>query len=237
MTFLHTINLQEKLRSSKLERSSSMLVKERMTSPVLTITADVPVQEALTRMHKDKVRRYPVVDKNGKLIGIVTEGDLLNAKPSEATTLSVWEITALLSKITVERVMSEKVITTTEDCPIEEAARVMADNEISALPVMRGKSLVGMITETDLFHVFIEILAGRESGVRVTVEVINKRGKLYELAGIIQKLGGDVVGMAAILGTRAETRIITLKVQGIKLDALQAAIKPVVEQIVDIREI
>ncbi len=213
-----------------------MLVKERMTSPVLTITADVPVQEALTRMHKDKVRRYPVVDKNGKLIGIVTEGDLLNAKPSEATTLSVWEITALLSKITVERVMSEKVVTTTEDCPIEEAARVMADNEISALPVMRGKSLVGMITETDLFHVFIEILAGREPGVRMTVEVLNKRGKLYELAGIIQKLGGDMVGMAAILGTRAETRIITLKVQGVKMADLQAAIKPAVEQIIDFRE-
>ncbi len=214
-----------------------MLVKERMTSPVLTITADVPVQEALTRMHKDKVRRYPVVDKHGKLIGIVTEGDLLNAKPSEATTLSVWEITALLSKITIERVMSEKVVTTTEDCPIEEAARVMADNEISALPVMRGKSLVGMITETDLFHVFIEILAGRVPGVRITVEVINKPGKLHELSGIIQKMGGDMMGMAAILGTRAETRIITLKVQGVKMDDLQKAIKPAVEQVLDIREI
>ncbi len=213
-----------------------MLVKERMTSPVLTITPDVSIQDALARMHQDKVRRYPVLDKHGKLIGIVTEGDLLNAKPSEATTLSVWEITALLNKITVERVMADKVITTTEDCPIEEAARIMADNEISSLPVMRGKSLVGMITETDIFHILLEMMGGRTPGVRLTVEVMNTRGKLYELAGIIQKLGGDLLGMAAILGSRAETRICTLKVEGVKLEILRDAVKPVVEQIIDIRE-
>ncbi len=213
-----------------------MFVKERMTSPVLTITPDVSIQDALARMHQDKVRRYPVVDKHDKLIGIVTEGDLLNAKPSEATTLSMWEITSLLNKITVERVMVEDVITVPEDCPIEEAARIMSDNEISSLPVMRGKSLVGMITETDLFHVFIEMLGGRTPGVRLTVEAVNKRGKLYEIAGAIQKLGGDVLGMAAILGTRAETRIITFKVQGIKLEDLREAVKPMVEQIIDIRD-
>ena len=168
-----------------------MLVRERMTSPVLTITPDVPIQDALARMHKEKVRRYPVVDKHEKLIGIVTEGDLSNAKPSEATTLNVWEINYLMSKITVERVMSTNVITTTEDCPIEEAARIMADNEISSLPIMRGKSLVGMITETDLFHILLEMMGGRTPGVRLTVEVVNKRGKLYDLVGIIQKMGMD----------------------------------------------
>ena len=213
-----------------------MLVKERMTSPVLTITPDVSIQDGLTRMHRDKVRRYPVIDKHGKLLGIVTESDLLNAKPSEATTLSMWEITSLLAKITVERVMTEKVITTTEDCPIEEAARIMSDNEISALPVMRGKSLVGMITETDIFHILLEMMGARTPGVRLTVEVMNKPGKLHELTGIIQKMGGDLAGLAANLGTRAETRICTLKVQGVKLDSLRDAVKPVAEQIIDIRE-
>lgn len=213
-----------------------MLVKERMTSPVLTITPDVPIQDALVRMHTDKVRRYPVVDKHGKLIGIVTEGDLLNAKPSDATTLNVWEINYWLSKITVERVMATEVITTTEDCPIEEAARIMADNEISSLPIMRGKSLVGMITETDLFHILLEMMGGRTPGVRLTIEVINKRGKLYEIIGIIQKLGGDILGIAAVMGTRAETSIITVKLTGVKIDSLRDAIKPAVEQIIDIRE-
>ena len=213
-----------------------MFVRERMTSPVLTISPDVPVQDALVQMHTDKVRRYPVVDKHGKLIGIVTEGDLLNAKPSEATTLNVWEINYLLSKITVERVMATKVITTTEDCPIEEAARIMADNEISSLPVMRGKSLVGMITETDLFHILIEMMGSRTPGIRVTVEVIDKRGTLFELAGIIHKLGGDILGVAAVLGSRAETRILTIKLQGVKLEDLRKSLEPVVEKVIDIRE-
>jgi acetoin utilization protein AcuB len=207
-----------------------------MTSPVLTIAPDVPIQDALARMHADKVRRYPVIDKHGKLIGIVTEADLLNAKPSDASTLSVFEISYLLSKITVERVMAANVITTTEDCPIEEAARIMADNEISSLPIMRGKSLVGMITETDLFHILLEMMGGRTSGIRLTVEVLNKRGKLFELVGIINRLGGDILGVAAVLGTRAETRIFTIKVEGIKLEELRDAVKPAVEQVIDIRE-
>ncbi len=213
-----------------------MLVKDRMTSPVLTITPDVSIQDALASMRNDKVRRYPVLDKHGKMIGIVTESDLLNAKPSEATTLSMWEISTLLSKITVERVMTEDVITTTEDCPIEEAARVMSDNHISALPVMRGKSLVGMITETDIFHILLELMGARTPGVRLSVEVLNKPGKLHEISGVIQKLGGDLLGMAAIMGSRAETRHLTLKVVGVQPDVLQKAIEPLVEKITDIRK-
>jgi acetoin utilization protein AcuB len=213
-----------------------MLVKDRMTSPVLTITPDVSIQDGLASMRNDKVRRYPVVDKNGKMIGIVTESDLLNAKPSEATTLSMWEISTLLSKITVERVMTKDVITTAEDCPIEEAARVMSDNQISALPVMRGKSLVGMITETDIFHILLELMGARTPGVRMSVEVLNKPGKLHEISGIIQKLGGDLLGMAAFMGSRAETKHLTLKIVGVELEVLQKAIEPLVEKITDIRK-
>ncbi len=213
-----------------------MLVKDRMTSPVLTITPDVSIQDGLASMRNDKVRRYPVVDKNGKMIGIVTESDLLNAKPSEATTLSMWEISTLLSKITVERVMTKDVITTAEDCPIEEAARVMSDNQISALPVMRGKSLVGMITEMDIFHILLELMGARTPGVRMSVEVLNKPGKLHEISGIIQKLGGDLLGMAAFMGSRAETKHLTLKIVGVELEVLQKAIEPLVEKITDIRK-
>ena len=148
-----------------------MLVEERMKHPVLTITPDVPVQDALSRMQRDKVHRYPVVDKRGKLIGIVTDTDLVNASPSEATTLSVWEINYLLSKITVERVMAKELVTVTEDTTIEEAARTMADQRIGGLPVMRADKLVGIITESDIFNIFLELLGARTAGVRVTVEV------------------------------------------------------------------
>ncbi|WP_298004258.1 CBS and ACT domain-containing protein [Anaerolinea sp.] len=213
-----------------------MLVKERMSHPVLTITPDVPVQEALARMRNDKVRRYPVVDKRGKLIGIVTDSDLMNASPSEATTLSVWEINYLLSRITVERVMTRNPITVSEDTTVEEAARIMADNKIGGLPVLRDNRLVGIITETDLFKIFLEMLGARTAGVRVTVEVPDTPGKLHEITGAIYQLGGNIQGMGAVLGETSETRTLTLKVTGVSLDALKSALQPLVEKVVDIRE-
>lgn len=213
-----------------------MLVGERMSHPVLTVTADIPVQDALVRMKKDHVRRYPVVDKTGKLVGIVTDNDLINASPSQATTLSVWEISYLLSKITVERVMTTKVITTTPDTTVERAASMMTDAHISSLPVMQGERLVGIITETDLFRILLEMLGARTPGVRLTVEVVDKPGKLYELAGAIHALGGNIVGMGAIQGESTSTRLLILKVADVKLEALQAALQPLVEKIVDLRE-
>ena len=78
-----------------------------------------------------------MVNKRGELIGIVTEADLLKASPSEATSLSIYEVTYLLSKLTIDRIMTKKVITVSEDTPLEEAARIMADNKFSGLPVMR----------------------------------------------------------------------------------------------------
>ncbi|WP_322507794.1 CBS and ACT domain-containing protein, partial [Anaerolinea sp.] len=220
----------------RARRNFVMLVKERMSHPVLTITPDVPVQEALARMRKDKVRRYPVVDKKGKLIGIVTDSDLMNASPSEATTLSVWEINYLLSRITVERVMTRDPITVTEDTTVEEAARIMADNKIGGLPVLRDNRLVGIITETDLFKIFLEMLGSRTAGVRVTVEVPDTPGKLHEITGAIYQLGGNISGMGAVLGETSETRTLTLKVTGVSLEALKAALQPLVEKIHDIRE-
>jgi len=213
-----------------------MLVEERMTHPVLTITPDVPVQDALARMRKDKVRRYPVVDKRGKLIGIVTDSDLLNASPSEATTLSVWEISYLLAKITVERVMTTNVITTSENATIEEAARILADRKVGGLPVMRDDRLVGIITETDLFNIFLEMLGARRAGVRVTVEVLDRPGKLHELTGAITKLGGNILGLGSIQGESSETSAITFKVAGVELEALKKGFEPLVEKIVDIRK-
>jgi acetoin utilization protein AcuB len=169
-----------------------MLVGERMTNLVLTVSPEESVQEALVSMRKEHIRRFPVVDKKGKLVGIVSESDLLNASPSEATSLSVWEISYLVSKITVERVMTKDVITVTEDTPIEEAARIMADKKIGALPVMKGEKLVGIITETNLFRIFLELLGARSEGVRVSFIVKDVPGKFAEIASAVRDVGGNI---------------------------------------------
>ena len=113
-----------------------MLVRDRMTLNPVTITPDVSVTDALRLMSEKKIRRLPVIDGQGNLVGIVSDRDLLLASPSPATSLAIWEIHELLAKLTVEKMMTREVITVSEDTPLEEAARVMADGRIGGLPVL-----------------------------------------------------------------------------------------------------
>jgi acetoin utilization protein AcuB len=208
-----------------------------MSKPVLSVSPETPVQDALAQMRTEHVSRYPVLNKKGKLVGIVCESDLLNASPSEATTLSVWEINYLLSKITVERVMSKNVITVTEDTTLEGAARIMADHRIGGLPVMRDDSVVGIITETDLFRLFLEMMGGRESGLRVSVLVKEEPGVLHRLTKAIDMVGGNIIAISTFAGESSEDREVTIKVSGIGQDVLVKALKPCVKKICDLREI
>jgi acetoin utilization protein AcuB len=207
-----------------------------MSKPVITARPEMPMPEALDMMHKEHIRRLPVVNKHGELVGIVTEADLLKASPSEATSLSIYEVTYLLSKLTLDRIMSKEVITVTEDTPLEEAARIMADNQFSGLPVMRGKELVGMITETSLFRIFLELLGARRGGVRVTVSMLDKPGELANLTKAVQDLGGNIIALGTFMGDSPSTGLVTLKVEGVKLEALKEVLTPLVDKLIDIRE-
>ena len=216
-----------------------MLVRELMTANPVIVHPDTSVPDALRLMRERKVRRLPVVDSHGRLVGIVSDKDLLWASPSPATTLAVWEIPDLLGKLKVEKVMTRDVITVSEKTPLEEAARLMADKKIGGLPVMQGPDLVGIITETDLFKSLLELLGGRRSGVRIAVAVPAIKGVLSKVTTAIFQAGGDIVGlgMKGILGSYGDTAEIVLKVQGVEREALVAALKPVVNDIMDVREV
>jgi acetoin utilization protein AcuB len=214
-----------------------MLVGERMSTPVLTIGPEIPIHEALQTMRENGIRRLPVVDDGGKFVGLVSEKDLLNASPSGATSLSVWELNYLLSKIKIGDIMIKDVITISQDTPLEEAARIMADNKIGSLPVVENGDVIGIITETDLFKIFLEILGARHAGVRVTALVPDVPGELAALTSALRDAGGNIIALGTFLGESAQTRTITIKVEGIELQSLKAAIEPVVERIIDIREI
>jgi acetoin utilization protein AcuB len=212
-----------------------MLVGERMSKPVITVRPEMPMPEALDLMHKEHIRRLPVVNQRGQLVGIVTEADLLKASPSEATSLSIYEVTYLLGKLTIDRIMTKNVITVSEDTPLEEAARIMADNKFSGLPVMRGKELVGMITETTLFRIFLELLGARRAGIRVTVSMPDTPGKLADLTRAVHDSGGNIIALGTFMGESPSEGLVTLKVEGVKMEALTKAIKPLVNKVIDIR--
>lgn len=213
-----------------------MLVKERMSRHPITIRPDVSLHDALRLMREEGIRRLPVLDKDGKMVGIVLERDLLYASPSPATTLSVYEMNYLISKITVEELMTRNVIVVEEDCPLEEAARIMVDNDIGGLPVMRGDTLVGMITESDLFKIFAELLGSRIWGLRVTIMVQEGRGVLARLTEALASHGGNIVALGTFWGDDPTNREIAFKVQGIEREKMEEILHDLDAELVDLRE-
>lgn len=211
-----------------------MLVGERMTHPVVHVSPDVAIQDALQLMKKENIRRMPVV-KNGKLVGIVSDKDLLNASPSQATSLSVWELNYLLSKITVSEVMTESVIVVTEGTPIEEAARIMADNKIGGLPVVQGGNVVGIITETDIFRLMLELTGAREAGLRATFLLTDKPGELAKVTNAVAESNGNVIAVGTFSGDDQATREVMMKVGGLEESAFRKILEAHATKIKDLR--
>lgn len=136
-----------------------MIVRELMTKAVLSVPPWTPMLDARALMTKERIRHLPVTSPDGTLLGIVTDRDIRLNLPSQATSLSVWEINHLLAKITVDGVMTQAVITVGPDRPAHDAAQLMLDHQIGALPVEEGRRLVGIVTETDLLRAFIRLEA------------------------------------------------------------------------------
>src|SRR5690554_7322565 len=152
-----------------------------MTPDPQTVNASTPVMEAMQRLREGGFRRLPVT-QDGKLIGIVTDRDLKEATPSKATTLSIYELNYLLSKLVVKDVMRSPVITVRIDDPIEQAALLMEEHRVSGLPVLQDGNLVGILTITDLMRALVTFLALREGGKRVTVDLPDEPGVLARVA-------------------------------------------------------
>lgn len=133
------------------------LVREWMTTPVITVTPFTSISNAHQIMKEKGIRRLPVLD-NDDLVGIVTLGDVREASPSDATTLSIWELNYLWSQLTVEKIMSRKLFTVGPDDTVLAAAQLMLDQKISGLPVVeKSGKLVGMITESDIFRMLVRM--------------------------------------------------------------------------------
>jgi len=131
-------------------------IKDWMTSDVLSITENTSIIDADATMREHGIRRLPVTNKAGKLTGIVTKGDVREASPSDATTLSIWEINHLIAKLQVKDVMTKNVLTISPDAEVIDAAEIMLNKKVSGLPVVDSSNgLVGIITESDIFRMLV----------------------------------------------------------------------------------
>ena len=209
-----------------------------MTKNPIFVHPELSVNDARALMDKERISRLPVLDKHQKLVGIVTKKDMLKAGPSPATSLDMYEISYLLSKLKIEKIMEKKVITVQENEVVEEAARIMADHDISCLPVMKGELLVGIITGTDLFRVFVNAFGARHPGVRITLSLPERPGQLAKLAGAIAEKGGNIVSFVSSEGDDLSFRRGTYKIAGISCADVEAIIDNLHDtKLEDIREV
>jgi acetoin utilization protein AcuB len=148
-----------------------MFVEKWMTRDPVTVTPAATLSSVAMEMNRRGFRHFPVVERtfNGsRMVGIVAKYDIARGFPANLNPFSIEVAHDTVSR-PVSSVMTEKVITTTPDCPIEEAARILYSHRIGALPVLRNNRLVGIITESDIFNAFLSMTAANNQGVRIMV--------------------------------------------------------------------
>ena len=213
-----------------------MIIERRMTKNPVTITPDASVVEASDLMKKEKVHRLPVLDKDKNLVGVISEKDILFATPSPASSLSIHEMAYLLSKLTVKKIMSKNPVTISKDTPVEEAARLMVDQDLSCLPVVENGKLVGIVSKSDMFKILLELFGARHFGVRVSFLVDDKPGTIAAVSRVISDAGFDIISFGTFMGTDPSNAICTIKVQDCTKEKLTSLLSPLVKEILDIRE-
>lgn len=209
-----------------------MLVEEWMTKNPQAASSKTPVMEAMQMLRSGGYRRLPVVD-NGILVGIVTDRDLKDATPSRATTLSVYELNYLLSKLTVKDVMSTAVVMVAPQDPVERAALLMEEHKVSGLPVVEDDKLKGIFTITDMLKAFVASLGLREGGKRVTVALPDEPGILAKAAEAAAP--SNIIAVVTSGVQKGGMREIVLRVTGDGADAYATRLKEKGIQVLDVR--
>ena len=212
-----------------------MIVRDFMTkNPIYTNPKEL-IANVKNMMDREQITKVPVLDDSGKLIGVITKTDLKKTMPSNATTLDIYELSYLLSKITVEKVMKTHPITIQKDATIEEAAKIMSEKGISSLIVMDGEVLSGILTKTDLFKAVVDMFGFRYEGVRAEVEANDNPGELAKISKAIADKNGKIVSVITADGSDVSKRLITIKIIGLAKEKVREILDNLGANLKDLR--
>ncbi len=212
-----------------------MIVRDFMTkNPIYTNPKEL-ISSVKNTMDREQFSKMPVLDDSGKLIGVITKTDLKKTMPSNATTLDIYELSYLLSKITVEKVMKKDPITIQKDATIEEAAKLMSEKGISSIIVMDGEVLSGILTKTDLFKAVVDMFGFRYDGVRVEVELSDNPGELAKISKAIADQNGKIVSVITADGSDVSKRLVTIKIIGLNKEKVRDILNSLNCEIRDLR--
>lgn len=196
-----------------------MFVKLWMTSNVLTVTNTQPIIEVEQIMRENRVRRVPVTDA-GKLIGIISREDLFRAMPSIFDPSISPETLDQAGRIEAASVMTPAPVTVEPSTPLEHAALLMRSHKFGALPVVQGGELVGIITETNIFDAFLEVLGARKPGARIEMKIAHTPAAFYTMLQVFKKCAMTILGITVFPDFSEEHQLVTVKVQGENIEQL-----------------
>jgi acetoin utilization protein AcuB len=202
-----------------------MLVRDIMSTNVITIPSNMPVPEARKVMDFHKIARLPVVDK-GELVGLVAKDDLLRATPSEATSLSVWELNYLLAKLAVKEIMKKDVVTTTPDATPEQAVGLAQSKKVGCLPVLEDGKIVGIVTTNDFFYKLLNPLLGiGETGTRIIIFGAGQPEDIRKVMGCVSEAGMKLKAISAVVSTGGGGKDLVLHLDTADASQVMASIK------------
>jgi acetoin utilization protein AcuB len=198
-----------------------MNVRRRMTPNPITARPQTTHRQAMQLMNENNISHLPVIDERGKVVGLVSKTDLLSTGPSRVTSLSIYELYTLLDQLTLEQIMTRPVLAVDENCNLTSAAHFMIQHDIGCLPVLREGELAGIITETDIFKTFVEVMGGGEPGSRVEIQVADKKGQLLRALELLYAAGSYIVSLTTFKDDSGAYTIASIKQRGAEEAALR----------------
>lgn len=191
-----------------------MLIREWMSTDVVTLTPDTSMMRASKILKDNNILQAPVVDEAGRIVGIVTDRDVKEASPSKATTLDMHELYYLLSEIKVQDIMTPDPMTAKPTDTVEHVAQMLLEKDVGGLPVANDdKTVAGIITRADLFHVLIDITGVQHGGVQLGLELANTSGSLKAVLDDLADHGARVVSILTSLeNVDSDTRKVTVRI-------------------------
>jgi len=214
-----------------------MNIERFMTRNPVIGTTKMSIPDASALMKREKVQRLPILDENEHLVGMLSEKDILNAAPASINPLSLQEVAFMISRLSVSKLMKKEVMSVGKETTVEEASRLMVDQDISCLPVLENEKLIGVLTTSDLFKVLLELFGVRHYGIRISFLVEDKVGTIARISEKLAKENIDIITLGTFSGTDTSNAILSLKVQGATKEKLVEVIQPLVSEILDIQEV
>lgn len=185
-----------------------MLVRNWMTTDVHTITPDTSLLKIAKIMRDQNIRRLPVLDGAGNVIGIVSDRDVRDASPSKATTLDMYEMHYLLAEIRARDIMTKNPLVLKDTDTVEIAAMLMLDKKIGGLPILdKDNRLCGIISEQDVFKALVNITGVREGGMQIGFSIANRQGAMRPVFDLLRQKGARIISVLSSDNNEGERNI------------------------------